>query len=322
VTFKEYTEAWAAVQPWRPTTRRRVDSAIRTHLVPALGARPIGNIRPTEVQAFVTRLSRTHEPSTVRTTYALLRSVFKAAVRDRVIAASPCVGVALPASRRKAMTVPTITDVRAISAALPARYRVLPFMMAGLGLRRGEALGLKVECIDFLRRVVTVEEQLDEAQRLVPLKTTASYRTIPLPDALAVMLTEHIRATGARTEGLVLLSATGGAVKSNSIQKTWADAAARAKRPGMRMHDMRHAYASALIDAGESIKVVQERLGHASATITLDVYGHLFPTSDERTRSAVDAFLAGPTEQDADSLRTAAASSQVSGGFPDYLEKS
>jgi integrase len=83
---------------------------------------------------------------------------------------------------------------------------------------------------------------------------------------------------------------------------------AGAKCPGVRLHDLRHAYASALIDAGESVKVIQERLGHASAVMTVDVYGHLWPASDDRTRTAVDAFLTAP----ADSVRTAEASTQVS----------
>ncbi|MDQ3095444.1 MAG: tyrosine-type recombinase/integrase, partial [Actinomycetota bacterium] len=86
----------------------------------------------------------------------------------------------------------------------------------------------------------------------------------------------------------------------------------------LRFHDLRHAYASALIVAGESVKVVQARLGHASAMVTLDVYGHLWPDSDDKTRAAVEAFLNPP----ADSVRTSDASSQVSRGLPAYLEKS
>jgi site-specific recombinase XerD len=80
---------------------------------------------------------------------------------------------------------------------------------------------------------------------------------------------------------------------------------------------MRHAYASALIAAGESVKVIQSRMGHASAMVTLDVYGHLWPDSDDKTRAAIEAFLA-PV---ADSVRTAEASSQVSGPIADYLDK-
>jgi hypothetical protein len=90
---------------------------------------------------------------------------------------------------------------------------------------------------------------------------------------------------------------------------------------GLRLHDLRHVYACALIAAGESVKVVQTRTGHASSAVTLDVYGHLWPDSDEKTRSAVDAYLSAAEAQDhADSLRTAPASVQVKGTRGNSLE--
>lgn len=79
----------------------------------------------------------------------------------------------------------------------------------------------------------------------------------------------------------------------DSFTKVWHSALRRAGLDErLRLHDLRHAYASALIHAGESVKVVQARMGHASAMVTLDVYGHLWPDSDDRTRAAVDAYLA------------------------------
>jgi hypothetical protein len=81
---------------------------------------------------------------------------------------------------------------------------------------------------------------------------------------------------------------------------------------------MRHVYASALIDAGESVKTVQRRLGHSSAAMTLDVYSHLWPESDERSRAAIDAVFGSR----ADSLRTTGTDPQVSQPVSDYLEKS
>lgn len=85
----------------------------------------------------------------------------------------------------------------------------------------------------------------------------------------------------------------------------------------LRRHDMRHAYASALIEAGESVKVLQNRMGHASAMITLDVYGQLWPDSEDCTRAAFDSWLAPA----AGSLRTGDASPQVSGVAATYQLK-
>jgi len=112
--------------------------------------------------------------------------------------------------------------------------------------------------------------------------------------------------------------AAGLPVKRNTFGKTWRAAVDDAGlEKGLRLHDLRHAYASALIAAGESVKVIQSRMGHASAMVTLDVYGHMVPDSDDRTRAAVDAYLGSP----ADSVRTDGAFAQVRRAGGDYLEK-
>lgn len=297
ITFRRYSEQWLAVQPWRPATRARVTSELARHILPALGDWPLAAIRPSAVQALVSGMSAA--PATVRTMYGTVRAIFHAAVRDRLIASNPCERIALPSSPPRPLTVPTVADVRAIAAALPEPYALAPWLGAGLGLRPGELLGLQVQSIDFLRRDVAVVTQLDNRTRtLAPLKTSASYRTVPLPDPLAPMITAHIAATDPRTHGLLFTTDAHAPVSRSTFRKVWANAAAAAGRPGMRLHDMRHAYASALIDAGESVKVVQARLGHASATITLDTYGHLFPASEERTRSAAGAWLSAESPQE------------------------
>jgi integrase len=190
-------------------------------------------------------------------------------------------------------------------------------MSAGLGLRPGEVFGFKVSDVDFLGRRVSVVRQLDESQQLAPLKTVSSFRTVPLPDVVSVALAEHVKRTG-RREGLVFAGMNGAPVKRNSFGKTWRSAVESAGlEKGLRLHDLRHAYASALIAAGESVKVVQSRMGHASAMVTLDVYGHMFPDSDDRTRAAVDAYLGNP----ADSTRTQKTSALVRAAGSGYLEK-
>lgn len=150
---------------------------------------------------------------------------------------------------------------------------------------------------------------------LGPLKTASSYRTVPLPDVVSVALAEHVKRTG-RRDGFVFATSAGLPVKRNTFGRTWRSAVERVGLRGLRLHDLRHAYASALIAAGESVKVVQTRMGHASAVVTLDVYGHLFPDSDDRTRAAVDAYLGNP----ADSVRTQSTFAQVTGTATDFLK--
>lgn len=307
VTFKAYADAWSAAQPWRAKTRTRVESALRVHISPVIGDRPIAAVRTSEVQALVSGLSTTLAPYSVKIVYTTLRSVFRAAELDRVIPRTPCVRIALPGVSRKHLTIPDVSTLRAIATHLPSRFAAVPLVAAGLGLRPGEVFGLEVADVDFLRRVVTVTRQLDGQRHTAPLKTSASYRTVPLPKVVGAALAAHLAATG-RRDGLIFQEDDGRPVRLSEANRAWRRACAKADAVGLRMHDCRHAYASALIAAGESVKTIQARMGHASAMVTLDVYGHLWPDSEEQTRAAVDAWLGAP----ADSVRTDETKAQVS----------
>jgi integrase len=264
---------------------------------PRIGATSIGRVRPSHVQGLVKAMSADLAPSTVETIYRHVATVFKAAVRDRLIVRSPCEGIALPKAERDTRVVPLEVDqVVAVAGAMPERWRSAVWLAAGTGLRQGEVLGLTVDRVDFLRRTVRVDRQLVTAGRgapeLGPPKTKASYRDVPLPDSVALDLAEHLRKFPPGGDGLIFTAKDGRPVRRQRIADAWRAAAAAVELPdGAGFHATRHFYASLLIQAGESVKVVQSRLGHASAVETLDTYGHLWPDSEDRTRAAVDAVL-------------------------------
>lgn len=296
ITFGEYAAQWAMIQQHRPATADQVGRHLRRHVLPVLGNRPMGAVRASEVQTFVKGLSATLSPSTVAVVYSRVVAIFSAAVRDRRIASSPCVGIKLPRrSRVKVEPLPT-EGVQALAAAVPARYRALVVLAAGTGLRQGECFGLDVERVDFLRRQVKVERQLvtiaGSAPYLGPPKTEASFRTVPLPNVVLDELAAHVAAYEPGWSGLMFTTATGLPIWRSTWSQVWTTAVRNAGLPtGTRLHDLRHYYASLLIRHGESVKVVQARLGHASAAETLDTYSHLWPDSEDRTREAVDAVL-------------------------------
>jgi integrase len=125
-----------------------------------------------------------------------------------------------------------------------------------------------------------------------PPKTAASVRTVPMPDAVSAALAAHLAAYPAGEHGLIFTIPVGGPVRRTTFWDEWRKAVKAAAMPvGTRFHDLRHFYASLLIRYGESVKVVQMRLGHASAAETLDTYSHLWPDSEDRTRAAIDAVL-------------------------------
>lgn len=297
-TLREYAEAWRAVQVHRPTTQAHVETMLRLHIYPSLGDRPLASIRPSDIHTLVKLQSLNLQPSTVRVAHRYLAGIMKAAVRDRLIASSPCAGTRLPKSDPSRVEPLSLVAVRATEAAVPDRYRAMVTLGAGAGLRQGEAFGLTVDRVDFLRRTLTVNRQLvtiaKRAPYLAPPKTAASVRVIPLPQVVVDALAAHLKAYPAGADGLVFTSEGGRPLRRQHFSaRAWRPAvvAAEGVPAGTRFHDLRHFYASLLIRHGESVKTVQARLGHASASETLDTYSHLWPDSDDRTRAAVDVVL-------------------------------
>jgi integrase len=190
--------------------------------------------------------------------------------------------------REKAEIVPlSVAQMRAWADCADPRIRPMILTQAGLGLRVSELRALRVEDVDFLRRVVHVTAQLHPltAERL-PLKTANSRRDVPLPAMVAGVLAGCIQ-PGHR--GLVF-TRNGSSHWGNAV--LWAkyiQAADAAGLPaGTTSHDLRHPYASVLLDAGESVHAVAARIGD-SPEMVLRVYGHMMPDTEDATRRAVDA---------------------------------
>lgn len=297
LSFAEYAQRWRAAQVHRPSTAAKLASDLRNHVLPFFGERPISSVRPSEVQAWVKGRAEVLAPATVEVIYRYLAAIFAAAVDDRLIATSPCGRKVKLPRREEGPVVPLAVDaVRRLADAVPARYRALVVMAAGTGLRQGECFGVTLDRVDFLRRLVVVDRQLvllpGGPPRFAPPKTDASRRTVPLPGIVLDELARHLSVFPAGPEGLVFTADDGVGVRRNRFGEVWRRAVAAAGLPvGTHFHDLRHFYASLLIAHGESVKVVQARLGHKTAAETLDTYGHLWPDSEEATRAAVDVVL-------------------------------
>ncbi|MEO3938922.1 tyrosine-type recombinase/integrase [Dermatophilaceae bacterium Soc4.6] len=311
VTFRDYAESWRSKQVHRPGTADQVERTLRRWVYPRLGSMPLSAIRQSDVQGLVSALSKGERPlapATVSVAYRHVSTIFRAAVADKRIHESPCAKVRLPRIEQSKV-VPLATEVvTAIAQAVPARYRAMVVLAASTGMRQGEVFGLTVDRIDFLRRTVRVDRQLvgisGHAPVFAPPKTDASYRTIPLPQVAVDALATHLAAFPVGDKGLVFTGSEGQMLRRSAFGNVWRRATASAGAEGVVFHALRHYYASLLIRHGESVKTVQARLGHKSATETLDTYSHLWPDSDDRARDAVDEVLGTPADQ----MRTAVGS--------------
>jgi integrase len=307
-TVAQYARLYAATRPHSERTAARVASTLRNHLEgTALGGRRLASVRPSAAQAWVTDRARVLKPSTLRLVVGLVRSVFTAAALDRLIGTSPFVRVTLPRYDRERVVPLTVVQVRALADAMAPRYRAMVLTQAGLGLRIGELLGLRLDDVDFLRRTMQVEHQAAQKTcELVPPKTPRSRRTIPLPNVVADALAAYLAAypasgpvgcdcpktaTCSRARSGLLFHTSGGRpYLYSSYQRVFEKAVARAGLPaGTGTHDLRHHFASVLLAAGESVVAVAELLGHDDAALVLSTYGHLMPGSEDRTRKAIDA---------------------------------
>jgi integrase len=311
-TVADYARAWSESRPLRKGTRQNYGKLIRHHLEPTpLGSRPLVKVKPSEIQSWVTGRAQAVGPYTLRIMLRTLRSIFATAALDGLIASNPVQParrLALPERAHDPVVPLTVEQVRALAEAMPDRYRAMVIVQAGLGLRMGELLALRVQDVNFLRREVHVEHQLEEGTlRRVPTKTPKSRRDVPMPTVVAEALAQHIGAWPPAPDGTIFTPApnvtrprsqtTGYGVFHSQYGSQVREAAKRAGLPPTTTHDLRHHYASVLLHAGENALVVAERLGHTNATLVHTTYGHLMPNTEDRTRKAVDAAWAEAAEQ-------------------------
>lgn len=306
VTFSAFYRDWSSRQVWVPSTRANADHAAAT--VPFAHV-SLKAIRRSHIEAWVKALNADLAASTIKTRFVIVRSVFRAAVADKVIAADPCQGVVLPRRRKAeaAMRVPTVENVGRLLRAADERFAAYVALCAFAGLRMGEAAGVQVGDVDFLRRQLTVSRQLQRDGRNVAVRPPkyGSERVVYLPDELVTMLSEHVRRHTPEGEpDRWLFTAYGKPLHNNAVTFRWRQTRKAADCPSIRLHDLRHFYASGLIAAGCDVVTVQRALGHSTATTTLSTYAHLWPSAEDRTRAAASGLASAAL---ADSVRTTAA---------------
>lgn len=238
-------------------------------------------------------------PSTIRTRFANVRTVLRAAVVDKVIPADPTAGVKLPRVRRAeaAMVLPTSDEVRRWIEHTDPRWRAFLGLCAFAGLRLGEAAALRVGDVVFPKRTIEVRRQVqrgaDGALEL-RLPKHGSERTVQAPDGLMTMLSQHVTLMGLQGQPEAWLFPGEGEMPAhpNTVAHQWRKAKTAAHVPeALVLHDLRHYFASGLIAANCSIATVQAALGHASPSITLNTYTHLWPREEDNTRRAAQGLV-------------------------------
>ncbi|MFD9194677.1 tyrosine-type recombinase/integrase [Streptomyces phaeochromogenes] len=330
-TFRQYAERWIKTHTGEINSREAAERRLRLHAYPHIGTRPLGSFKPEHIRAWISALEGTvPAESHRRIIVGTVSAALSAAVEDGLLGKNPCRArtVKLPKPGKPRVAPWRSSQVFGVRAALPHRYRAAVDAGAGCGLRQGEIFGLSVEELDFEGGWLAVGHQLKRirGKYVFALPKGGKVRDVPLPKAVATALRDHSKAfapvdvtlpwrtpDGPLVTKRLLFSGPGSnhVRVSNFNEHHWKASLAAAgiipaREAGKRyasapedgMHALRHFYASVLLDAGENIRALSSYLGHSDPGFTLRTYTHLMPSSEGRTRKAVDSLYLTSTPQD------------------------
>jgi len=314
-TVAQFLDAWLAdvvKSTVRPKTYESYTQVVRLYLAPSLGRHQLAKLEPQHVQAMMNAMGARAEedggplsPRTVQYARAVLRRALGKALKWGKVARNVATLVDPPPVDRHEMRAFDPAEARRfLDAVRGDRLEALYAVALSLGLRQGEALGLRWQDVDLdaglLHVRVALQRLKGQGPRLAEPKTRQSRRTLPLPAPLIAQLRAHRKRqledrllAGGRwvgdTWGLVFANRTGGPLDPTHVVKAFKGHLRRADLPEIRFHDLRHACASLLVAQGTHPREVMEILGHSTITLTMNTYSHVMP---QAKRTALDA-LAG-----------------------------
>jgi integrase len=321
VSVKEYlTKEWlpAIKSTIRPTTYGAYKQHVECHIVPHIGTVKLQKLSGSQVNALYAKLAVSGRmngkqglsPMTVHHVHACLHKACSDAVRWGRITRNPLDAADPPRTKgdgAKEMQTLTREQLKAFLAAVESdRLSPLWHTIAMTGMRRGEALGLRWQDVDLENARLAVRRALIPAGGEIVVsepKTAKGRRVIALdPSTVEVLKAQAARQLDEKDEwdeagvetGLVFTAENGAALDPETISRLFRRAVKKSMLPQIRLHDLRHTHATLALQAGIHPKVVSERLGHATVSITLDTYSHAIPAMQEEAAALIaDLVFAG-----------------------------
>lgn len=248
------------------------ESYARLHQLvsPVLAGRELGEILPDDIQRALIAAEDNAGSRQAQLAYALLHAVFRRAVRSRLLQYNPVDGVDKPSHDAMPGRAIIGDDWQLLQPVIDADLAFC--LMARAGLRRGEVLGLRWSDVDIRSCVIRVSRQYQRVKGhavIVPPKSSAGVRSVPIDPALLPLIRAHYRLTpGARVVSC----------SPETLRRRWKSAQLEAGLPAdrlYRLHDLRHTFATRLNLAGCNLRVLQYIIGHADFNLTLSTYAHV-----------------------------------------------
>ena len=271
-----------------PKTKDRYQGIIRAHIEPRWGNVPLNKVTHGDLQRWIAGIDAA--PATVRKIHRVMSQILAYAVADDRLSRNPAERLSLPRVRQKEKRYLTHQQVHQLANACGPEYRLVVLFLAYTGLRWGEMAALRVRRIDFLRRRALIAESVTPIKGVMTFGPTKGHenREIPLPHFLLEELSRHV--AGKAHDDFVFTGERGAVMRSQTFQRAALTRVAAALGiPGFIPKEFRDTAASLSIASGADVKVIQQMLGHKSAILTLDLYGHLFGDRLDVVADAVDA---------------------------------
>lgn len=293
ITIGELGPAWLKRQVHhKPSWAARLESSWRIHVEPKWGRRRIADILRPEVQDWVAELKLS--ASSVAHAHTVLAGILDDAVSDRRLSVNPARGIHLPRKVDKPRNYLTGAQVQALAD--ESKHPDIVWLLATTGIRWGEMAALRVGDIDLGRGRIRVERSASKvnAETIIGTTKTHAARSVAVSASVLKLLAPVMVA---KSPGELLWCRANGQPLRPPTTTHWFGAAVKrcqaadALFPRVTVHELRHTAASLMIASGASVKVVQAQLGHKTATMTLDQYGHLFPDDLDDVADKMDDLV-------------------------------
>jgi integrase len=317
ITIGELYMTWYATHDplWKPSWSHRVAIVWNTHVKPDWGQTPVSDVESGGLRRWVAGLSSRRSPSTTLKAVNIMRGILDDAVTDHRIPSNPLKGVELPKRHRRktrrvyltASQVIAFADECANARSMGRERRALVLLLGFCGLRWGEAAALRVGDVDFRGHRVRVASSLVRVGSGYVEGSPKSWeaRSVPLPRVVESALRGVCAGRGSVDR--LFSDASGAPIRPQSVgdggnNRTWWVSALKrlgyARDDMPSPHDLRHTAASIAVHAGANVKALQRMLGHARASMTLDVYADLFDSDLDDVARLVDATVDVETRAD------------------------
>ncbi|MBR3715712.1 MAG: site-specific integrase [Clostridia bacterium] len=312
VTLAKWLDMWLdeyVAHSCKPLTLAAYQSQVKIRIKPALGKIKLHSLNSTQIQAFYNNLLREENlsPKTIKNVHGILHKALDQALKLRYIGFNPADACTLPRVEKKEIKPLTEQEISAFLQEIEGDPLQDFFTVALFtGMREGEICGLSWDSIDFKQGTITIKQQLCKEKKAGGkhyIATTKNDKTRVLtvaPFVIDILKGVRRKQISDRRElgliydnefNLVFTNAAGRFIVPQTALKRFKAIATKIGRPDARFHDLRHTYAVTSLQEGDDVKTVQQNLGHATASFTLDVYGHVSEKMKKESAARMQSYF-------------------------------